>query len=125
MNLAEIVAVAIGGGLGCLGRYGMEHIGLFAERMWHTVIINLIGCLLIGIASAILVRLGASSVFNRLIVTGFLGGFTTFSAFSLHPIQMLRQGMMWQAFVYVTITVVGGLLLCWIGLISTEKILGT
>lgn len=123
MNFAEIIAVAVGGAIGCVGRYAMEHIGLFTEKMWHTVLINLIGCLVIGIATAIISKMAAPNIYNRLIVTGMLGGFTTFSAFSLHPIQMMRQGMIAQAIAYVAITVIGGLLLCWLGLMGTEKIL--
>ena len=121
---SEIAAVASGGALGCVGRYAMEHLPLTADKPWTTVITNLIGCALIGIVSAILARYAAaSSLWPRLLVTGLLGGFTTFSAFALHPVTLIRQGVWGEALLYVGISVTGGLALCGIALVFTEKIL--
>lgn len=121
---SEIAAVASGGALGCVARYAMEHLPLTAGKPWATVVTNLIGCALIGIVSAVLARYAtASTLWPRLLVTGLLGGFTTFSAFALHPASLLRQGAWGGALLYVGVSVIGGIALCGIALVITEKIL--
>lgn len=121
--VADMVLVAAGGALGCLGRYGMEHLGLFCNRMYNTVLINLIGCLLIGFVWAVLLQSDANDKWTKFLITGLLGGFTTFSAFSLHPVLMLRQGLYLQSVLYIAITVIGGLAACAAAMLGTERIL--
>ena len=121
---SEIAAVASGGALGCLGRYTLEHLPLSGGRPWATTLTNLIGCALIGIVSALLARYASSSsLWPHLLVTGLLGGFTTFSAFALHPVTLMRQGLWGDAMLYVGVSVVGGLALCAAALIATERLL--
>lgn len=119
----EMILVATGGATGCIARYGTEHIKLFANNQFNTVVTNLTGCLLIGILWVIIGKISSTpESLNRLLITGFLGGFTTFSAFSLHPILMLRNGQYTEALVYIAITVVGGIAACALGMWGTEKI---
>lgn len=119
----ELILVATGGSTGCVARYGAEHIKLFTNNQFNTVITNLTGCLLIGILWVIIGKISsAPESLSRLLITGFLGGFTTFSAFSLHPVLMLRNGQYSEALVYIAITVVGGIAACALGMWSTEKI---
>lgn len=125
--VTEIMLVAAGGAVGCVCRYGMEHLGWFADKVYHTVLINVIGCLLIGVLWTVIDRCAgnSSSFWSRLLVTGLLGGFTTFSAFSLHPVLMMRSGQWIEAVAYVTVTVAGGLAACALGMYAAEKIIRT
>jgi CrcB protein len=78
------------------------HIGRFP---WHTLAVNLLGCVAIGVAARRLDPLGA---WWRFAVTGLLGGFTTFSAFANETRLMLAAGDGALAAVYVVATVLGG-----------------
>jgi len=94
--MLQLVLVFTGGGAGSVLRYATS---LMAARFagtgfpWGTLLVNLAGCFLIGLAAGISERnpaIGASG--KLLIVTGFLGGFTTFSAFGLETVQAARAG---------------------------------
>ena len=122
INLTEILAVAGGGALGCLGRYFADQLDIFQEHTNNTIMINLAGCFLIGILWVLLADSGAI-VKSRFFITGLLGGFTTFSAFSLHPLLMIKNGALYQASLYVLISVIGGLFLCAIGAWIAERLI--
>lgn len=122
--LSEILLVASGGAVGCVGRYAADSIAMFPDKNCNTIAINITGCLLIGILWSLsdrtsLIPAGA----YRLLVTGLLGGFTTFSAFSLHPVLMMRNGLFGEAALYVLVTVIGGLAACYAGMMATERLL--
>lgn len=126
ITLTDILFVGCGGALGSISRYCFDAIKIFPVANHNTVAINLTGCLLIGILWAVFDKTGLTdSSFYRLIVTGVLGGFTTFSTFALQPVNMFRSGNIFEALLYITISVIGGLLLCWLGIISTQKIINT
>lgn len=122
LNLTEILAVGGGGALGCLGRYFVDRIDIFQEYTYNTILINLAGCFLIGILW-VLLNDRDTILYNRFLITGLLGGFTTFSAFTLHPMLMLRSGHILQAAFYVLTTVIGGLIACAIGIWIAERFL--
>lgn len=120
----EILFVAFGGAAGCLCRYAAEHIRMFPDQNFNTVVINITGCLLIGILWVVLNRLFSEpALISRLIITGVLGGFTTFSAFSLHPVLMIRDGEYFTALIYVSVSVIGGLAACFGGMWLTEHLI--
>ena len=92
----HILLVAIGGALGSVARYLT---GLVATRWfgpgypWGTLTVNVVGGLAIGIfAELIARRFDGSAELRLLIITGILGGFTTFSAFSLEVTAMAERG---------------------------------
>jgi len=96
---------AAGGALGTVGRY---FVGLFAERLWGpnfpwgTLIVNVAGSLMIGLlVEAVARAMNQSADMRVFIVTGFLGGFTTFSSFSLDTMNMLERGDVVPALLYV------------------------
>lgn len=102
--------IGIGGALGAMLRHGVN-IGagrIFGLNFpYGTIIVNVIGSFLMGVLIAYLARrLGASNHELRLfLATGFLGGFTTFSAFSLDAVALYERGDITQAGVYVVMSV--------------------
>jgi fluoride exporter len=103
----SLLLVALGGAAGSVLRYVVSHAGLVlfgAGFPWGTLAVNIIGSALIGVFGA----LGISGEARLLLVTGLLGGFTTFSAFSLET-GVLWERAPWLAVVYVAASVLGGL----------------
>ena len=114
------VWIMLAGGSGALMRYGL---GRFAVNQgwtalpFGTLIANLLGCFLIGYLSSVLVdRWSASEQLQVIVLTGFLGGFTTFSAFSLEAISMFEEGGNLRALSYIVIKVTLCILMCLLGL---------
>jgi CrcB protein len=116
--MQQVLLVAVGGALGSVVRF---QIGAWAARWWPnfpagTLLVNLCGCFLIGLVSALALKRGAVSDEARLLlVTGFLGGFTTFSAFGLETVALLGRGKYLWAGLNVLASVVGGLAAVWLG----------
>ena len=94
LMVAGYVIVFVGGGLGAALRHGVNRASLayFGPTIpFGTLLVNVVGGLLMGIlAELFLVKGGGSQEFRLFLTTGFLGGFTTFSAFSL------EAALMWQ-----------------------------
>lgn len=80
-----------------------------------TLAVNLIGCFFIGIAFGFADHGRISTAWKFFLVTGMLGGFTTFSAFSNETFQLMRDEHIWMAFSYVALSVLAGLLATYIG----------
>lgn len=113
-----IGAVALGGALGALLRFGvsMAALVLFAEwAVMGTLIANVAGSFLIGLIAARAVRLGVSPKRDAFLITGFCGGFTTFSAFSLETVMMIVGGDWTGAGLYVLVSVPLWLGAAWAG----------
>ncbi|TDQ39517.1 fluoride efflux transporter CrcB [Thiopseudomonas denitrificans] len=106
-----IIVVALGGALGSVLRYLC---GLLVQQPWATLTVNLLGSFLIGVC-ALYFASGENPLLRLLLVTGILGGFTTFSAFSLDSLQMLQLGEWGRASLYFFGNIVGGVLACWMG----------
>ena len=124
--LADIVFVAIGGATGAVCRYGIQQsTPVLFEKHYYTLAINLIGCFAIGVIWAILNEVNAPAWLSRLLIAGFLGGFTTFSTFALDAFALIQTGRALQSALYVGSSVIGGLLLCALGLKLTGKIINT
>ena len=103
------LAVAIGGFLGVLSRWGISRLTLHSEALlWSTVGINLLGSFLLGL-------LVAGHWFGRDlregVGVGFLGGFTTFSTFSVQVVLEVEGGRAGTAIAYVLVSVFGGIAL--------------
>ncbi|MEO9968672.1 MAG: fluoride efflux transporter CrcB [Hyphomonadaceae bacterium] len=122
-----VFLVALGGALGASLRYG---VGLAAVRLlpggwpWGTFCVNIIGSLAMGVLFGWLaLKAGEGSEQARLLIgTGLLGGFTTFSAFSLEAANMMRAGDMGQAAGYVFVSVVLGVGALFVGLALAQKV---
>lgn len=117
--MREALIVAVGGALGSLLRHAL---GSSMARSapagfpWGTLLINVIGSFAIGVLLGLSEsRVGLSPELRLMLVTGVLGGFTTFSAFSWEMLALLRGGQPAHAFGYVVCSVVLGLAAVWSG----------
>jgi fluoride exporter len=112
--MIQILPVMLGGAIGAGLRY---FVSLFcAARLgegfpYGTLLVNLIGGFVMGILYAFVLRGQASEPLRLFVGIGILGGFTTFSAFSLDAFAMLQRGDMMMALLYTMASVVGSLLL--------------
>jgi CrcB protein len=109
MTLSHIVIVAIGGALGSVCRHlvGVAGLRLFGPGFpWWTLAVNVTGSLAIGLVAGWLAhRAEPTATAVRLVLTtGFLGGFTTFSAFSLDTLTLWERGQPVLAATYVAAT---------------------
>lgn len=113
-----IGAIALGGALGALLRFGVSMAALAVLTEWAvagTLIANILGSFVIGTVAAWAVRRGVSIEREAFLVTGFGGGFTTFSVFSLETVMMGVVGDWMGAGLYVLVSVVAWLAAVWAG----------
>ena len=120
------IVLVLAGGFGALLRYliGRSAINLgWTGLPFGTLIANLVGCFLIGFLSWMLIhRWQLSQEVQVVVITGFLGGFTTFSAFSLETVKMLEQGEPYYVIGYVLMKVVLCISVCFAGLWLAKQI---
>ncbi|WP_293369606.1 fluoride efflux transporter CrcB [Nevskia sp.] len=127
MNAAVILAVAAGGALGSVARYLMSTVlrSTAPGFPWGTLLVNVVGGLAMGLITAYaLTRPGALSDTVRIgLTTGILGGFTTFSAFSIETLLLWREGSAAAAFTNIAANLLLSLAACalgfWLARIST------
>jgi len=114
--MTDLFAVLIGGFIGAVARYGMSSYltrKITSFFPWGILSVNLIGALVIGF---IFPKNGeVSGPVELLLITGVLGGFTTFSTFGMESIELLKKGSYLHLAIYILVTVVGGMLLFSIG----------
>lgn len=124
--LVASLHVALGGAIGAVLRYqtgrGLTH-WLGAQTVtafpWATLTVNIVGSLAMGLLAGWLARQGHGGEQWRLLLgVGVLGGFTTFSAFSLELMLLIERGQAAQAFIYGAVSVLAGLSALYIGLIA-------
>jgi len=112
--------VFLGGGLGAAARYGVNvGVGRInpTEFPWHTLIINITGCFIMGVLTeAMALRFNASTELRLFLTTGIMGGYTTFSAFALDYALLFERKDFMSAGIYVLASVIGALLACFAGL---------
>lgn len=107
--MTQALLVAGGGAIGSVLRY---YVGVWALRLfgpvfpWGTLAVNVAGCFVIGLLAELITRkFGASTELRLLLITGFLGGFTTFSAFSLDAISLFESGRAGLSVIYIAASV--------------------
>lgn len=122
--LFNILAVAAGGAIGAAARYGAalatqalmptEH--ALAGFPVATIFVNVVGCFIIGFASHFFMQADfpSKSTWQLFCVTGALGGFTTFSTFSLESIDLLQSGATGLGIAYIGLS----LALCLVGVVA-------
>ncbi len=124
-SLAASGFVALGGGIGAVLRYQLGRMmtlvlgpAAVTAFPWATLAANVLGSLAMGLLAGWLARFGQGGEEARLFIgVGLLGGFTTFSAFSLELMLLIQRHQEGQAFAYGVISVLAGLSALYIGLI--------
>lgn len=111
-GLDVVAAVATGGALGSLGRYGIGRIWPVAEGRFPTsvLVVNLTGSFLLGLVLVVLVERRAPSRYARaFLAVGILGGFTTFSTFAVDAVQLGLDHHVGVAAAFVVSSAIGGI----------------
>lgn len=118
--MTNFLWIGLGGALGSMMRYGVAGIG----QRWGTdsfptgtLLVNVLGCFLIGcLASLFEERVLVPPYVRLLILTGFLGGFTTFSTYAWESLQLARDAEWLYAAGNLLLSNVLGLAACWLGI---------
>jgi CrcB protein len=120
MITKNLLFVMFGGSLGAASRYG---ISLLSAKIWGshfpwgTLIVNLLGCLMIGLLFGLADRVRLLTPDMRLfLITGYLGALTTFSTFSLETVNAGRAGLTLLPLINILVNNVGGLTLTYCGM---------
>ena len=124
MLIKNILLIGLAGGLGSIARFLLQK----AVYAWYphpfplgTLLVNIAGCFLIGLFAGLAAKDSVMSPEWRLILmTGFCGGFTTFSAFALENINLLKSGHHLYFMLYIAASVVLGIFATWIGLVMMK-----
>ena len=118
--IKNFLIVGLGGAVGSMLRYGVQKIfqvQTVATFPTGTLLVNIAGCFLIGILWSMVSRsLTWNDEMKLLLMTGFCGGFTTFSAFTLEGIGLLKENRTVLFVIYLSASVLGGLLATFIGI---------
>ncbi len=124
--MSQVLAIAAGGAVGSVLRFWMSTwVHSFAGRSfpYGTLAVNVIGCLLMGLLFVLLVeRMSDNALWRAALLIGVLGGFTTFSSFSIETFNLLEQG----DFLKAGVNALSSLVLClgatWTGVILGRQI---
>ena len=119
--LRNILLVAIGGAIGFVCRYLLSGINV-ASWPWGTFAVNILGSLFIGLLVGLVSKGIVSPEIKLLLVTGFCGGFTTFSTFANDSFSMMKAGDALQMALYLAASVVIGILAVWLGMNVSDTI---
>jgi fluoride exporter len=126
MRAILYACVAAGGVLGSVARYFVALLIPPAFGFpFATLLVNVTGSFIIGFYSALTApdgRLLAGTRQRQFVMTGFCGGYTTFSAFSLETFRLLHGGMTRMAFSYVAVSVVTWLVAVWLGHVLASRV---
>jgi CrcB protein len=118
--MSQIVAIALGGALGSVGRFlfaGWVGRVLGINFPWGTLAVNVVGGLIMGLLVGVMAQAWSVSPAIRAFLTvGVLGGFTTFSAFSLETVLLFQRGDTLAALGYIASSVVFSVGAVWCGL---------
>ena len=128
MQFRELLLVFIGGGGGALCRYGLARFFLRTSEAthfpWGTFLANALGCFLVGVLAVVFLKNEGQGQWLRLLfITGFAGGFTTFSTFSYEALELIERGFLGMALTYMLASLLIGLLLAAAGAVLMRILL--
>jgi CrcB protein len=129
MSFISCLWVVLGGAIGTFGRYAISTLALPISRgfPWGTIIINVTGCAVIGFFGTLTLAHGRFPVSDNLrlfVMVGICGGYTTFSAFSLQTLDLMRSGATLRAALNVAVSVVLCMLAVWAGHLVAAQLNG-
>ena len=118
--MLQLLVIGCGGAVGAMMRYGLGlRVTLLAGSAfpWGTLLVNIVGCFLAGLLFALAVtRIPLSDLLRNGLQLGLLGGFTTFSAFSIDAIALFDQGLWLRGVLYIVTSVIVSLLGAYLGM---------
>jgi CrcB protein len=123
--MSPLLFVMVGGAVGSGARYltGRAMLSLLGpDYPFGTLAVNLIGGLLMGVLVGVLAKTSASETWRLLLAVGVLGGFTTFSAFSLDVVSLIERGAVGVALGYVLVSVIGSIAAVFAGLSAVRAV---
>ncbi len=124
--IASWLAVALGGALGALARFSISTYWLPVipgKFPWSTILVNIVGSFLIGILYVVIVQKGLwSHQWRILLMTGFLGAFTTFSTFSIETVDLIQRSQITLALSYAALSLMGCVAASALGMLLSNRI---
>ena len=122
--IKTLLYIAIGGAIGSIFRYFLS---IIINKYWAnnfplaTFVTNVLGCFLIGLFVGILEKYSlSSSALKYLLITGFCGGFTTFSAFAFENFTLFQNQNTFLSLLYIGTSIFVGIIAVWLGLIVSR-----
>jgi CrcB protein len=124
--MQQVLAIAVGGAIGSVMRYGLSiSVHTVAGRAfpYGTMAVNVLGCLAMGFLFVLfLERFADNAVWRAGVLIGVLGGFTTFSSFSIETFNLLEQGEALKALANVLFSVVLCVGATWLGVVLGRQL---
>ncbi len=122
----QLIAIAIGGAVGALCRYGMSNgVYMLLGRgfPYGTLAVNIVGSIIMGTVYVMMVeRMNISTEWRAGITIGLLGAFTTFSTFSIETLNLLEAGETFKAGMNILLSVTLCVSGCWLGMILGRQV---
>ncbi|TDP57973.1 fluoride efflux transporter CrcB [Flavobacterium dankookense] len=122
--LKTILYIALGGAIGSVLRFLTS---LFVAKFWSnhfplaTFLTNVVGCFLIGVSIGLLEKNNMTDGnLKWFLITGFCGGFTTFSTFGMENFNLFQNNNSFLAFAYIAASIISGLFAVWLGLFLSK-----
>jgi len=123
--MSQLIAIALGGALGALGRFGLSS-AVFAVTgrgfPWGTLAVNVVGSFIIGLAAIFFMSRSGLPFARDALIVGFLGSLTTFSTFSLETVQLLQDGSVIRALLNVLFSVLVCIGACALGILCARSV---
>lgn len=110
-HLRDVLLVAAGGAVGSVMRYGAgKALGPTSDASfpWHTLLVNVTGAFMLGLLVVTAARQGWPGWWRPLAGVGMLGGYTTFSTFSMETVELALHGAHWLAAAYAAVSLAAG-----------------